>query len=320
MANPIEAVIRPLDRFQQRRRFLAFPYAVVKKFGDDEAGSLAALVAYYGFFSLFPLLLVFVTILGMVLRNNPSLQNKILSSALTNFPVIGSDLQRNVHSLSAHTTFSLAIGIALALWAGLGVVRAMEKAMNSIWDVPFKHRPNFLFSVLRALVMLGILGATTVLSAALGGGSTGSSTWWLWVIGIVASLVLNFVLFMLAFRILTTADVSWSDVRPGAIVGAVGWTMLQAIGGFYVGHQLKGASSTYGTFAVVIGLLAWIYLGAQLTMYAAEINVVKHTKLWPRSLIQPPLTEADRHALERYAKVEERRKGHRVETEIPEND
>jgi uncharacterized BrkB/YihY/UPF0761 family membrane protein len=168
--------------------------------------------------------------------------------------------------------------------------------------------------------MLGILGATTVLSAALGGGSTGSSTWWLWVIGIVASLVLNFVLFMLAFRILTTADVSWSVVRPGAIVGAVGWTMLQAIGGFYVGHQLKGASSTYGTFAVVIGLPAWIYLGAQLTLYAAEINVVKHTKLWPRSLIQPPLTEADRHALERYAKVEERRKGHRVETEIPEND
>jgi YihY family inner membrane protein len=320
MTNPIEAIARRVDRFQQRRRWTAFPYAVVKKFGDDQAGNLAALVAYYGFFSLFPLLLVFVTILGIALRSNPSLQQKILGSALKNFPLIGSDLQKNVHSLSGHTTFSLVIGIVLTLWAGLGVIRAMETALNSVWDVPFKHRPNFMFSVLRALVMLAVLGATTILSAAAGGVGTGSTIWWWWVVGILVSLLLNFALFMLAFRILPVADVSWADVRSGAIVGAVAWTILQAVGGYYVGHQLKGASSTYGTFAIVIGLLAWMYLGAQITLYAAEINVVKLHTLWPRSMVQPPLTEADRRELERLAKVEERREEQTVETKIPKVD
>jgi YihY family inner membrane protein len=319
MANPVQRIAQGVDRFHQRRRSIAFPYAVVKKFGDDQGGNLAAVVAYYGFFSLFPLLLVFVTVLGIALRNNTTLQRQILGSALKNFPIVGSDLQKNVHSLSAHTTLSLVIGIVLTLWAGLGVVRAMETALNTVWNVPYKHRPNFIFSVLRALVMLAVLGVTTVLSAAAGGVGTGSTTWWWWVVGILASLLLNFALFMLAFRILTAADVSWADVRPGAIVGAVAWTTLQALGGYYVGHQLNGASSTYGTFAIVIGLLAWMYLGAQITLYAAEINVVKVHRLWPRSMVQPPLTEADRRELERLAKVEERRKDQTVETEIPQD-
>src|SRR5665647_3046656 len=169
MVNPL----RRLDRLQQRWRALAFPFAVVRKFGDDQAGSLAALVAYWGFFSLFPLLLVLVTMLGIVLRGHSALQRSILSSALTDFPVIGADLQRGTHALSGHASLSLVIGIGLALWAALGVLRAMA---------------------------------------------------------------LNFGLFMLAFRILTTADVSWSDVRVGAAVGAVAWTALQALGGYLVGH------------------------------------------------------------------------------------
>ncbi len=316
MANPIERVARKADRFHQRRTVLSFPFAVVKKFGDDQAGNLAALVAYYGFFSLFPLLLVFVTILGVVLRGNPALQQSILSSALAKFPVIGADIRSNVHSLGAHPSLSLLIGVVLTLWAGLGVVRAMQTAMNTVWNVPHKDRPNFVVSVLRALVMLAVLGVTTVLAAALGSVGTGSSTWWWAVVGILLSLGLNFVLFMLAFRILPAADVSWSDVRPGAIVAAIAWTLLQAVGGYYVGHQLSGASSTYGTFAVVIGLLAWIFLGAQVTLYAAEINVVRAHRLWPRSLVQKPLTEPDRQALERLAKVEERRAEQTVETRI----
>jgi YihY family inner membrane protein len=316
MTNPIEAAVRGVDRFHQRRRVLAFPYAVVKKFGDDQGGNLSAQVAYYGFFSLFPLLLVFVTILGIALRGNPALQQQIVNSALKNFPIVGSDLQKNVHSLSGHTTLSLVLGIVLTLWAGLGVVRAMENVLNTAWNVPYKHRPNFFFSVLRAVVMLAVLGVTTVVSAAAGGVGTGSTTWWWWITGILVSLVLNFVLFMLAFRILPAADLSWTDVRTGAIVGAVAWTILQAVGGYYVGHQLEGASSTYGTFAIVIGLLAWMYLGAQITIYAAEINVVKVHRLWPRSIVQPPLTDADRRELERLAKVEERRKEQVVETRI----
>ncbi len=316
MTNPIERPLRAIDRTQQHRPWMAFPFAVVKKFGDDRAGNLAALIAYYGFFSLFPLLLVFVTILGIGLRGHPGFQHRILSSALAKFPVIGPDLRHNVHSLSAHSTVSLIIGVVIAFWAGLGVVRATENAMNTVWDVPFKDRPNFLFSVARAVVMLVVLGFTTALSAATAGIGTGGSTWWWTLVGIVLSLVLNFGLFMLAFRMLTTARVSWSQVRTGAIIGAVAWTILQAVGGYYVGHQLQGASSTYGTFSVVIGLLAWLYLGAQITLYAAEVNVVKATRLWPRSLVQPPLTDADQRALYRLAKVEERRREETVQVEV----
>jgi membrane protein len=288
---------------------------VVKKFGDDQAGNLAALVAYYGFFSLFPLLLVFVTILGMVVRGNPQLQRDLVDSALRNFPVIGDQIARNVHSL-AGSGLTLAIALALTLWAGLGVLRVMQTAMNTVWNVPYKHRPNFVSSIVRAALMLVVLGFMTMASAFAGSVGAGSRTWWWAVLGIAISLVINFVLFMLAFRILTTEDVSWADVRPGAIVGAVAWTVLQALGGYIVGHQLQGASNTYGTFAMVIGLLAWISLGAQMTLYAAEINVVKKRRLWPRGLVQPPLTGADERALTQYAKQEERRPEERVDVKI----
>jgi YihY family inner membrane protein len=316
MVNPL----RRLDRLQQRWRALAFPFAVVRKFGDDQAGSLAALVAYWGFFSLFPLLLVLVTILGIVLRGHSALQRSILSSALTNFPVIGADLQRGTHTLSGHATLSLVVGIGLALWAGLGVVRAMENAMNTVWQVPFRRRPNFWISVGRAILMLALLGLVTVLSAGVAAVGGASHVWWWAALGVVLSLALNFALFMLAFRILTTADVSWSDVRVGAAVGAVAWTALQALGGYVVGHQLQHASATYGTFAIVVGLLGWMYIGAQLTLYAAELNVVRAERLWPRSLIQPPLTEADRRQLELLAKVGERRKGQVVVTTLAPED
>lgn len=312
----MKAVIRKVDRFLQRHSATAFPVAVFKKFGEDEAGNLAALIAYYGFFSLFPLLLVFVTILGLVLRGNPSLQQSIVDSALANFPVIGTQISRNVRALPG-SGLALGIGIALTLWSGLRVAKAMQSAMDTLWNV-YERRPNFLFSTLRAVAMLAVLGVLTVASAAAGSVGAGSSSWLWGVLGIAISLVMNFALFLLAFRILTAADLSWADVWPGAAVGAVAWTALQAVGGFYVAHQLQGASEVYGTFALVIGLLAWIFLGAQVTLFAAEVNVVKKRRLWPRSIVQPPLIDADVQALTQYAKEEERRPEERVDVEIEE--
>ena len=95
----IERVVRRIDARQQRTPFLAFPFAVVKKFGDDRAGGLAALMAYYGFVALFPLLLLLVTLLGLALRGNESLQRRVLQSALSDFPIIGDQLRTNIHSL-----------------------------------------------------------------------------------------------------------------------------------------------------------------------------------------------------------------------------
>ncbi len=263
------------------------------------------MIAYYGFFSLFPLLLVFVTVLGLVLRGNPDLQRTIVDSALANFPVIGTQISRNVRAL-AGSGLALGIGIALTLWSGLRVAKATQSAMNTVWNVPYKHRPNFLFSTLGAVAMLVVLGVVTLASAAAGSVGAGSSDWLRGILGIAISLVMNFALFMLAFRILTTEGVSWADVLPGAAVGAVAWTALQAVGGYYVAHQLQGASEVYGTFALVIGLLAWIFLGAQVTLFAAEVNVVKKRHLWPRSIVQPPLTDADVQTLTQYAKEERR--------------
>jgi YihY family inner membrane protein len=311
----VSGILRKVDAFQKRHAALAFPFAVVRKFGDDQAGNLAALIAYYGFFSLFPLLLVLVTVLGMILRTNPDLQTRILDSALANFPVIGTEISRNIDALEG-SGVTLAVGIALTLWSGLGVIKATQTAMNTVWNVPFEHRPNFLKSTLRALIMLGVLGVLTLASAAAGTIGGGSSQWWLVVLGVVVSLVVNLFLFLLAFRVLTSENLTWSDVLPGAAVGSVAWTTLQALGGYYVSRELQGASDVYGTFAVVIGLLAWIFIGAELTLLAAEVNVVRKRHLWPRSLVQPPFTDADVEALTRYAKQEGRRPEERIDVEV----
>jgi membrane protein len=315
--NPIERTVRRVDTFQQGRRALAFPFAVVKKFGDDRAGYLAALIAYYAFFSIFPLLIAFVSVFGFVLRHNQSLRHTIVTGTLAHFPVIGPEIQKHVLPASALT---IVLTTLLSVWAGLGVISAMQNAMNDVWDVPLKDRPNFLFNRLRSLLMLTLFGVLTIASIFLSGlGSTsGSVAGALRVVGIAGSLLLNWVQYMVGFRVLTRKELSWGDVFPGAVVGAVLWTALQTIGNYFITHQIAKASNTYGTFAIVIGLLTWFYMGAQLSLYSAEINVVRAKRLWPRSLVQPPLTEGDKRTYAHAAQVEQRREEEAVEVEFDE--
>lgn len=315
--NPVESLVRKIDRFQQRHRPLAFVFAVNRKFGDDQAGYLAALVAYYGFFSIFPLLLVFVTVLGILLRGSPNLQREVLDSALRDFPVIGPQISRNIRSLGG-SGVALGIGIAGTLWAGLGVTQAAQYAMNEVWDVPLRERPNFLLSRLRGLLLLGLLGTITVAAAFLSGIGGSGSALSLRLGGMALSLLLNLGLFLLAYRILTRRNLSWGDVFPGAAVAAVSWTVLQVVGGYYVTHQVRASTDVYGTFALVIGLLVWIYLGAQITLFCAEINVVRVRRLWPRSMVQPPLIEADREVMRAGARAQERRPEAHVEMSFDE--
>ncbi|MFB3738449.1 MAG: YihY/virulence factor BrkB family protein, partial [Candidatus Velamenicoccus archaeovorus] len=246
-------VLAWLDRFQQRYVVLAVPFAVMKKFGDDKAGSLAALVAYYGFFSLFPLLLVLVTVLGIVASGDPSLRERIVNGILSQFPIIGDDIRRSIGTIGG-SGLALGIGIAAALWAGLAGVKALEAAMNHIWDVPAVRQRGLPWSTLRALLMLGILGTASVIAAFAGSVGTGPDVPGpLRVGGVAISLSLNFTVFLLAFKLLTDADVSWRDVLPGAVAAAIAWGILQVVGGYYLSHQLRNASTTYGTFAIVIG-------------------------------------------------------------------
>jgi YihY family inner membrane protein len=277
---------------------------VIKKFGDDQAGQLAALIAYYGFVSLFPLLLVLVTILGFVLQGDPGDQKRILDGALGQFPLISDQLK--LHSLTGSGP-GLAIGVIGSLLAGMGITGATQNAFNRIWSVPYKQRPNFLYARLRGLGMLAILGSLSIVSTTAAGfvGSASHAAPAV-VAGIVVALILNLTLFMTAFKLLTAVDVSWRELLPGVIVAAICWQLLQHLGGFYVDHELKRTGPLYGVFALVLGLLAWLYLGAQLTMFAAEINVVRVRRLWPRSFFSDPLLDADRRALTSSAEMEQR--------------
>lgn len=305
--NPVERAARRADRLQQRWPAAAFVYAVVKKFGDDQAGSLAGLIAYYAFFSVFPLLLVLVTVTGFVLGPD----NTVIPRVLNGFPVIGREVARG--SLRG-SGFALVIGILLALWAGMGVVQAMQVAMNRVWNVPMGRRPGFLERLGRSVVMLAVLGVATVGATILAGiGGVGVGGALAHAGGIALALLVNVALYLLAFRVLTEEPLSWADVLPGALIAGALWTVLQILGGLYVSHQIRGASQTYGTFAVVIGLLSWLYLGAQASVLAAEVNVVRKRRLWPRSLVAPPLTEADRDALRAAAEEAARTPGERVE-------
>jgi YihY family inner membrane protein len=308
----ITDTLHALDHRQQQRPRIGFVAAVVKKFGDDQAGQLAALIAYYGFVSLFPLLLVLVTVLGFVLQGDPAEQKKILDGALGQFPILSSELKK-LHSLKG-SSFGLAIGVVGSLLAGMGITGATQNAFNRIWSVPFKHRPNFVFAHLRGLGMLAILGTLSVVSTTVAGFVGASSHGAAAVVaGIIVAFALNLALFMTAFKLLTAVDVAWRDLLPGVIVAAISWQLLQSLGGYYVSHLLKHTEPLYGYFAVVLGLLAWIYLGAQLTIFAAEINVVRLRKLWPRSFFSEPLLEADKRALTSSAEVEERVEQENVE-------
>ncbi len=308
MANPLAGVIEGVDRYQRSHTWLGYPLAVTKKFGDDEAGKQAALIAYYGFFSLFPLILVLVTVLGFFVGHNSKLQSQVVHSVFSRFPMIGDQIRHNVGSLKG-SGLALGIGVAGALWGGMGVVRAGQSAMDAVWHVPRKERPNFVKSRLRALLLLTVLGAGVLATIFLTGVATAGTGHSLVtkVIAIVVSTIVNFGVFLAAFKLLTVADVSWRELVPGAVVAAVAGMILQALGTYIVGHTFKSASQTYGTLGVVIAMLSWIYLQAQVFLLAAEINTVRVHNLSPRSLVADDPTEADERVLAGLARTEERK-------------
>jgi YihY family inner membrane protein len=285
-----------VDLAQQRSRPAGFLIGVLLRYRDDRGGRWVALIAYYGFFSIFPLLLSFVTVLGIVLEGRPSMRADIVDSALGNFPVIGTQL--NEEGLTGSPVV-VAIGLLTALWAGLGAAQTLQDAMNTMWSVPPTARPSFVAKRVRSLALLafvavGIVGASAVTSIGASGVHLGRGVF---VLTIVGSIVVNIVLIGGAYRILTHSDLRVRDIYPGAISAGLALFGLQALGVILVTRVLDDAKDVYGVFATVMGLLTWIGFQAQVVLLGNEINVVRAKRLWPRSIRSSHPTEADVRAL-----------------------
>lgn len=298
-----------VDQFQRRNQAAGFPLAVLYKYFDDSGPYLAALITYYAFVSLFPILLLMSTVLGAVLIHHPQVQHQIIHSALSQFPVVGDQLG-SPRRLSGGPG-GVVLGILGALYGGLGVGQAVQYAMNTAWRVPRNSRPNPFKARGRSLVLLAVAGvdviATTVLSTL---GTQLDSFGFFGKAGLlIASVAVNAGVFLFVFRFATARPVSVRDVVVGAMIAAVGWQLLQTFGVLYVNHVVRHASATNGVFALVLGMLAFIYIAASLIMLSVEINAVRVDRLHPRSLLTPftdnvELTSADQRAYTEQAKAE----------------
>ncbi|MDI9895266.1 YihY/virulence factor BrkB family protein [Rhodococcus sp. IEGM 1381] len=287
-----------LDRLQRRRPVLGYPIAVVYKFVDDQGGYLAALITYYAFVSLFPALLLFSTVLGIVLVGSPELQQQILSSALGQIPVIGDELGRPERLGGG--TVGLVVGVLGSLYGGLGVAVALQNAMNTAWTVPKNLRPDPIRARVRGLGLLSTVGlavlAVTALNVLSAAGYFGPESG---LVVFVVGTVFYVGVFVVAFRLATARPVSIGEVLPGAVVAGVIWQLLQTFGSVYVKYVVSTATVTNGVFAVVLGLLAFLYVTSVSIVLCIEINVVRVDRLFPRALLAPftddvELTEGDK--------------------------
>jgi YihY family inner membrane protein len=298
-------LVERFDRYQRRHRRLGVPIAVLYKFVDDQGTYLAAIITYYAIVSLFPLLLLLSTVLSFVLAGHPNLQQDVVNSALGQFPVVGDQLHDP--SRISGSGAALAVGIIGTIYGGLGVAQAVQNAMNVVWRVPRNARPNPIKGRLRSLLLLLVFGlsiiGTTILSA-LGsnsdafGASVGVG---IKVLLLLASLLVNSMVFILGIKTATARDLPWRCVIRGAVAAAIAWQLLQFFGTVYIGNVVRHATALNSVFAFVLGLIVWIYLEAVVVVLAVEYDVVRELRLYPRSLLTPftdnvQLTGADRRA------------------------
>jgi YihY family inner membrane protein len=310
--NPIERTARKLDGLQQRYTPSAFVFGVMKKFDDDKGGALVGNLTYVAFVSMFPLLLVLVTILGLVAASNPSFKQAVLDAVAGQVPLIGHQLTGNVHVLKRSSVIGLIVGLASLIWGSTRLAQAGLFTMEQVWNLPGPARPGYLQRLERALLFLGLLGCAVIVTTLLTSLSTyGHRSLPFVVLAEAIAAVVNAGTYLSAFRVLTPKGVPAKDLVPGAVTAGVLWTVFQVLGAYLV-HHFMHSDSAYGVFGTVLGLVAWLYIAARITVYSAEINVVLARRLWPRALVQPPLTEADRASLALQALQNQRREEQQV--------
>lgn len=293
-----------LDAFQRRYRMTAFVFGVLKKFGDDHGSYLAALITYYAFISIFPLLLAAFTVVAYALSGDKTAITA-LERHVGSYPIIGPAADQLAGQSLKGSPAALVIGVLGLVWGAMGLAQAAQHSMNQAWNVAGRDRRPFGIRLLRGVAWyvvfgLGIAASTFVTSL----GSIFNWSGGPALSGLLA-LLINVGLFALSFRILSPAAASMRDLMPGAIFGGAVWTLLTGVG-VGLAHTLAHSNALYGSFAPILALLAFLYLSARLTLYGIEANVVKAQRLWPRSLTNRDLGPADKVQLAGLAKREER--------------
>ncbi len=315
-AGEVRGKLSRFDSYQQRHKAVGVAVAVVRKFGEDHSTNLATMIAFWAFFSIFPLLLVFLTLLGYFLPSG--VKGEVLGSVASYFPLLDTASLRHLSG----QWWSLALGLVSALFSGSFVVMTVQDAFNSVWEVPYVRRPKLAETVKRILYVLATIGLGLVLSTIISGYVTGTATGInLGVFGRLAgyliAIALDVGLFIAAFRILTAREVSTRDVLPGALLSGVVFWVLQQLSSLIISRYLHNAQSTYGNFATVITMLWWFYLQSIVTLLGAQLNVVLTERLHPRGIIDAPVTEADHRAYQAYAQERTYQEQEQVRAEFP---
>jgi YihY family inner membrane protein len=294
------SVLDRIDAALKRTKPTAVAVGTFKKFQEDQTTSLAAMIAFWAFFSIFPLFMVFVTVLGYVLPASD--KGNVLGHVANLFPLLHANSIKGLTGV----WWALVLGGVTALWSGLGAVRTVQSAFNAVWEIPRHERPGFVEQIKRSLLALLTIGVGLVLTTLISGLVTSSSSGVNLgiagrIAGYVISIALDIGLFIAAFRMLTDREITVRDVIPGALFSGLVFFVLQELSAFIISRHLHSAGSTYGTFATVITILWWFYLQAVVTLLGAQLNVVLKHRLFPRSIVRAPQTEADHRALQAYA-------------------
>lgn len=292
--NALQRTVRRLDRFQQNHRWTAFTVAVIKKYGEDEAGSKAALLTYYGFLSLFPLLLLLTTVANGLLGSDPHLRDTVIRGLTGYFPLLGSQLSEHVQGLHSNG-LALVTGILFTFYGARGVAEAFRKGVQHVWQVPESKREVFPQSLVKSMYLLIAGGIGFITAAVLAGlASSAGHGWAFRVLSTGVNLFILFWMFNFLMDFSLPRRLPRKDTRTGAAVAAVGLVILQALGGYLLARELKHLDALYSYFALALGLLFWIYLQAQILYYSMEIAFVSSHRLWPRSIDGGLPTEVDK--------------------------
>lgn len=271
-------------------------FAVHKKYGEDDGAKLAATIAYFGFFSIFPALLAGISIVGFILQGNPELRDKVIDTAVEQVPMVGSAIGEGGLEGSG---LALITGLLGAIWGGLSSMEATQRALNVVNGVPWHERTQGAKARIKGISMFGVVGLSFLLSVALTSLVAAIQLPGVGRFGIhLANLLVNFLVILLTFRILTDRKWTLAALVPGALLAGTGFYLLQSLGARLITRYVSNASATYGTFAVVIGLLWWFHLSAQVVLIGAELNAVLADKLYPRALVQDALMAGDYRTLD----------------------